>query len=144
MSIAFMLLALAVLLSPFVSNIPTKGPSAMTYHLFIDDIRFPHPKECVKSGIDLTKDWVIARTTAEARAIVEARGMPTSLALDHDLGELPTGGIDEVPDFLNWLAREYWDGESPIVESYTVHSSNTPGVERIISIMESWKKSLRL
>jgi hypothetical protein len=111
---------------------------------FIDDIRFPHWKECVESGIDLTKDWVIARTTAEAKAIVEARGMPTSLALDHDLGELPTGGIDEVPDFLNWLACEYWDGESPIVESYTVHSSNTPGVERIISIMESWKKSLRL
>lgn len=108
-------------------------------NLFIDDIRDLDWKEVLASGIDPTKPWVIARNSAEAKAFVLAHGMPTALALDHDLGELEDGTIDTVPDFLKWLAYDYWTNE-PVPE-YTIHSSNPAGCWNMKAFMESWKKS---
>lgn len=109
----------------------------MTYYLFIDDLRDPDFRECVASGVDPALPWVVARTAAEAQQVVTDTGMPLRLALDHDLGD--EGGI--VPDFLSWLAREYWNGTDPVPE-YTIHSQNPAGRETMRCFMDSWHRSV--
>lgn len=116
----------------------------MSFNLFIDDIRDPHYRECLQSGVDPNLDWVIARTSEEAKAAVLEYGMmPDRLALDHDLGYVEGIGIDEVPKFLHWLANEFWDGQAKI-PTYTIHSANSTGRLNMYSFMESWKKSVDL
>ena len=112
----------------------------MTWFLFIDDLRDPGFPECVSSGVNPNLPWVIARTSSQARAAVEQRGMPTRMALDHDLGEFSGGQTDEVPKFLGWLAYEYWNGNTRIPD-YTIHSANKVGAANMKSFMDSWKKS---
>lgn len=107
----------------------------MTYNLFIDDIRDPHYRECRQSGVNPRLEWVIARTSEEAKKIVLERGMPDRMALDHDLG-----CVDTVPKFLHWLAYEYFEDGMKIPE-YTIHSANPVGANNMRSFMESWKKS---
>lgn len=118
----------------------------MTFYLFIDDIRDPNWSECVASGVDQSKPWVIARSSREAIMLVEEHGMPNAIAFDHDLGyhfNDPKMGIDTTIIFLRWLTEHFWDG-TQVIPSYTIHSSNGPGRENIRSIMESWKKSLTI
>lgn len=114
----------------------------MTYYLFIDDEREPHFRECVESGIDLSKDWIIARSTREARIIVKEKGcLPIAWALDHDLGLSPFGRKDTVMDFLKLVQLQFPNGPVP---EYTVHTANPSGYVNIISFLESWKKSITL
>lgn len=117
----------------------------MSYNLFIDDIREPHWYECVNSGVDTSLEWVIARSSKEASEIVEQRGMPARMALDHDLGERwhPSDRIDTVPKFLNWLAYHYYE-PGMVIPEYTIHSANPVGAENMRAFMESWKKSAGL
>lgn len=112
----------------------------MSYNLFIDDMRKPHWSECVQTGCDPDLHWLIARSSREAKELVELRGMPDRLALDHDLGFVPGVGDDHIFKFLHWLTRAYWKPGMKIPE-YTVHSANPEGVKNIISFMESWKRS---
>lgn len=119
----------------------------MTYNLFIDDIRDPHYRECRQSGVNPRLEWVIARTSEEAKKIVLERGMPERMALDHDLGyvEVEQAGeltfkVDEVPTFLKWLVNEFWNGSDKVPE-YTIHSANPVGAQNMRAFMESWKKA---
>lgn len=112
------------------------------YNLFIDDLRMPQFAECIHSGVDPKLNWVIARSSEEAIKIVESRGMPARMALDHDLGKVG-GELDTVPKFLYWLAYHYWNGSEPI-PAYTIHSANSVGSANMKSFMESWKKSENL
>ncbi len=111
----------------------------MTYNLFIDDIRNPDWRECVLSGVDPDLEWVIVRNSLEAIDYVSKHGMPERMALDHDLGYV-NDRFDTVPNFLKWLANEYWNGTDPVPD-YTIHSANPIGVENMRSFMDSWKKS---
>lgn len=100
----------------------------MTYRLFIDDIREP---------IDL--DWRIARTSADAIALLETLGCPHEISFDHDLGgddtamlvvrrlidlDLDAGGTFIAPDF-----------------SYSIHSANPVGRENIRGLLDQYVAS---
>jgi hypothetical protein len=112
------------------------------FYLFIDDIRNPDWEECVASGVDPALPWEIARTSAAAIALVKEYGrMPDRIALDHDLGVLFHGKVDEVPVFLRWLAGVFWDGKEQPPE-YSIHSSNPAGAANMKSFMDSWRKSV--
>lgn len=110
----------------------------MSYNIFIDDERNPKMVFDLEAedncGCNYGQTFVVCRSTNEAMKVVSARGMPTFMALDHDLG-----GNDTAMNFLKWLANEYWDGSSPIPD-YSVHSSNPAGRANIISFMETWWK----
>lgn len=73
----------------------------------------------------------------EALALVQDRGLPVFMSLDHDLG-----GEDTVMVFLKALA-DRWDGATPPPE-FKVHSANPVGRENIISFMRSWHKAASL
>ena len=101
------------------------------WKLFLDDIRNPTDKY---QGL-MSQHWVIARSSEEAKTLVVANGMPELLSLDHDLG-----GDDTSMIFLNWLAREYHNGEDPI-PGYFIHSSNPVGSLNMIAFLDSWRNS---
>lgn len=105
----------------------------MSYNLFIDDLRDP---SYVADG----KDYVIARTSAEAINIVLEKGMPIFISFDHDLGPLPNGKIDESTDFLKWLAYESDIDLTNQIPNYRIHSDNGPGRDNIKAYMDSLKK----
>ena len=89
----------------------------MTYKLFLDDERHP-----AKDG------WIVARSSAEAVALVESYGCPKEIAFDHDLG-----GADTAINFVDWLQDALLDGRVvlPFGFTYSVHSQNPIGAENI-------------
>lgn len=96
----------------------------MSWSLFIDDLRNPPPG-----------DWVVCRSSESALEAVKARGMPSFISFDHDLG-----GEDTTMVFLRRLTNELWDGTSSPPE-YHVHSANPVGAINIHSFMDSWIRS---
>lgn len=105
--------------------------------LFLDDereFRITYP--------DYQGKVIPARSTEQAKLLVESYGCPEMLLLDHDLG-----GDDTSLHFLRWLAEWVRDDKkaSVIVENldYRIHSANPIGKENIKSFMESWKKSFQ-
>lgn len=94
----------------------------MSYKLFIDDERHP-----------VGDDWVIARSSAEAIAIVEINGAPLEIAFDHDLG-----GDDTSIRFINWFQDAIIDGNAqiPVGFNYSVHSQNPVGARNIKGRMD--------
>lgn len=102
----------------------------VAYALFIDDERDPKY---------YTDHWSceltvrVARSSADARAIVELYGIPAHIALDHDLG-----GDDTTMEFLNWFRYERKPSRIP---SYSVHSHNPVGAKNMKQFMEDWEDS---
>lgn len=95
----------------------------MSYKLYLDDLR------------DCPEGFILARSSEDAITIVEIRGMPEFISLDHDLGQEDTSMV-----FLKWLSNNF---DKPSF-NYIVHSANPVGSENIISFIESWKKSLTI
>lgn len=108
----------------------------MTWQLFLDDIRTTRYVYGDSEDANLAPDlWTVARSTEEAKALVLAKGMPTLISFDHDLGHTDTAMV-----FLNWLAREYWDGTAK-VPAFKIHSDNPVGRANIRAFMKSWQAS---
>lgn len=104
----------------------------MSYHLFLDDERFP-PED----GIP----WIIVRTVRDAIWTVERHGMPGHIAFDHDLGPPPEGegieGTSEAMRFVHWLKDRILDAEPDLSGfSYFVHSQNPIGRTNIVGLMD--------
>ena len=98
----------------------------MTYKLFLDDVRSP-PDE----------SWIVARTYEEAIETVNAKGFPTTLSFDHDLGD----DVHTGKDFANWLIeRDLSENDMPEDFSYAVHSANPPGAANIRGILDGYLK----
>lgn len=99
----------------------------MTYKLFLDDLRDP-----------VTNDWIIARDYKQAVRIVMMRGIPSELALDHDLGDGPTGY-----DFVKWLV-DYDFGVHQITAdfNFSIHSQNPVGAENMRRYLTNYLKTL--
>ena len=95
----------------------------MTYKMFIDDERFP-----------VTTDWVIVRSSEEAKECVRNYGIPRFISFDHDLG-----GEDTSMNFIHWLIKIVLDsnGFMKFPTEYTVHSQNPVGAANIKSLMDS-------
>jgi hypothetical protein len=95
----------------------------MSYKLYLDDLR------------DCPEGFILARSSKDAITIVEIRGMPEFISLDHDLGNDDISMV-----FLKWLSNNF---DKPSFE-YIVHSANPVGALNIISFIESWKKASNL
>jgi hypothetical protein len=102
----------------------------MTWKLWLDD-QLDDPERPRRHTPD---GFVGARSTEEAKELVLARGLPSFMDLDHDLG-----GDDKVMGFLRWLSDMYPDGPVP---EYLIHSENPEGRKNIQAFLSSWKRSL--
>lgn len=97
----------------------------MSYRLFLDDERYPSDKDKL--------DWVIARSSAEAQAVVESKGTPSFISYDHDLG-----GEDTSIVFIHWLIERSLNGLCEFPREYYVHSQNPIGSKNISGLIESF------
>jgi hypothetical protein len=95
------------------------------YRLFIDDIRDP-----------VAPDWVIARTSFEAIALLEARGCPFEISFDHDLGGDDTAMV--VAKKLVSMDLDAGGGFIPADFVYSVHSANPVGKGNIEGLLEAY------
>ena len=99
----------------------------MTYKLFIDDIRQPP-----------SPDWVVVRSSEEAKATVLKYGMPTTISFDHDLG-----GDDTSMLFIHWLIELSMDNPAlPFPRDYIIHSANPVGAKNIDGLLSSYIRHL--
>lgn len=122
----------------------------MKWNLWIDDVRDPHyflkeradgelPENKFRFYLNLgmkADDFVWCLNCDEAIAKVKELGVPTFMALDHDLGLR-----GNTMEFLKWLANEY--PESPPLHWFS-HSGNKSGALNMDSFMTSWILSLSL
>lgn len=107
-----------------------------TWNLWLDDIRNP-----LKSDKrDITREYIWARDPETAIYFVMIWGPPAFMSLDHDLGYDRDNIEIDCFDFLEWLAEHHYSAPP----DYRVISDNVPAQERIVSFMESWKKSLQM
>jgi hypothetical protein len=94
----------------------------MRYRLFIDDIRDP-----------VDPDWRIARTSADAIAMLEDLGCPIEISFDHDLG-----GDDTAMFVVRRLIDLDLDAAGTFIRpdfSYSIHSANPVGRENIKGLL---------
>ena len=97
---------------------------ASGYRLFLDDERDP------PDG-----DWVIARSVADAIAIVEKHGFPVLVSFDNDLGH----GEPEGRDFAKWLmGRDLSKGGMPADFTWYAHTQNPPARDAINGLLEEY------
>jgi hypothetical protein len=95
------------------------------YRLFIDDLRDP-----------VASDWVIARTSVEAIAILESRGCPFEISFDHDLG-----GEDTAMVVAKRLVNMDLDADGRFIPAdftYSVHSANPIGKRNIEGLLREY------
>lgn len=99
-------------------------------NLFIDDVR------------NVPDGWEVARTSAEAIAMIRANPPYYWISFDHDLGMLRDGSIDEVRKVIKelWLHGVEHD---KLPEQFSVHSDNPEGVKWILGTMENISKHVR-
>ena len=91
------------------------------YCLYLDDKRDPKTE----------KDWIVVRSFEEFKKVIEERGIPHHMSLDHDLGENEPNGLDCV----NWLI------ENELVPySFNIHSANPVGAKNMRSKLRQWKE----
>lgn len=80
------------------------------------------------------REVIYLRTCAEALAYLETNTPITQLWFDHDLGEPDALGHTSVVPVVNLLLeRAVWDNPYP-VEQICVHTANTSGVDKIMSL----------
>jgi hypothetical protein len=102
----------------------------MTYKLFLDDVReLAH----VHPGEDPT-GWQVCRSFREATEAV-ARGWPSHVSFDHDLGENVPSGMD----FARFLVElDLLMGQMPEGFTFSVHSANPPGAANIQGLLDNY------
>lgn len=96
----------------------------LKWSLYLDDLRLPHTD----------RQFMIARSYAEALELVIKFGCPTYVSFDHDLGDNVPSGFD----FAKWLVEKDLNGEidmDPLRFEYNVHSANPVGAENIRSLL---------
>ena len=111
----------------------------MSWKLYLDDVR-PLPEQFVQEG-----SFIVARSCAAAQALVLAKGAPSFISFDHDLGFEPDGSEINGKSFAIWLCDQDMDGVINIDKefSFAIHSSNPAGRINIESYMKSYLKSKR-
>lgn len=95
---------------------------ASPWKLYLDDVR-PIPE-----------GWVGARTVAEFISLIESRGLPDALSLDHDLG-----GEETAMEAVHWMIDRELDTREVTI---TVHSANPVGADNLRGLLASWHRHL--
>lgn len=120
----------------------------MSWNLFIDDLR---DVSYVNDG----REYKLARSVEEAKALIKEFGLPSHIAFDHDLGWEDLQPIEgsfliaaplegkEAPsgyDFAKWLVEMDLDGVHDLSLDFTwsVHSSNPAGAKNINGLLYSY------
>lgn len=98
----------------------------MAYALFLDDERVP-PAD--------GRTWVVARTSAEALAIVVRVGWPDYVSFDHDLG-----GDDTAMIFIHAAIDMLLAQNAPLPFTWTVHSQNPVGRDNITALLTAFER----
>src|SRR5471032_1183513 len=99
----------------------------MPYRLFIDDVRDP-----------VASDWIIARASGEAIALLERLGCPSEISFDHDLGGDDTA-MAVVKRLIN-LDLDARGGYIPQSCVFSVHSANPVGRHNIEGLLMQYLK----
>lgn len=93
------------------------------YKMFLDDERFP-----------VTEDYVIVRSSQEAKEYILRNGVPGFISFDHDLG-----GNDTAMHVVHWLIEQHLDGNLSLTNlKYQIHSQNPIGKHNIESLLEAF------
>ena len=120
------------------------------YRLFLDNFRHPsdvafYIMPCGLKSLYQHPEWTVARSLMEFKSIVLEHGMPSFISFAYELV-----GIDEwqvgTPEIngvtaARWLCL-YAAEKQLTIPPYQVHSVNPVGREHIISVLESYKKSI--
>lgn len=93
------------------------------WNLFLDDERDP-PND--------GRDWIIARNFSEAAALINSRGLPNHMSLDHDLGEGHMTGYD----FVKYVVEVMIENGMPEDFTFNVHSMNPIGAKNILEYLQ--------
>ncbi len=99
----------------------------MSYNLFIDDERNPP---------DDNKEWIIVRNYDKAIETIKARGCPSFISFDHDLGYNEKTGMDIAKSFVEMIMNK----EIQLNPNFTfyVHSQNPIGKRNIEMYIEGF------
>jgi hypothetical protein len=122
---------------------PRKGAHveriAMTYKLFLDDVRYPGEVTWVKFE---NGPYEIVRSYEQFVEHITTNGLPDYVCFDHDLNDIHYGGnySDERTGYhaAVWLV-EYCHENKLEFPNYVVHSMNPVGKENIEKYIEQAK-----
>jgi len=119
----------------------------MSYYLFLDDYR--HPSQV--SNLPPSMNWKIVKNFNEFKHYIEEHGLPKHVAFDHDLADFHYGlkdSIDKPADYgtektgydcATWLTK-YCETNNLPFPTYTIHSMNPIGKERIRNHIDDFKR----
>jgi hypothetical protein len=127
----------------------------MSYNLFLDDWRMP--KDCFEYThilIYLTEDWEIVRNYDEFIKIIQEKGIPNVISIDHDLAEIHYANQVSI-DYsqytektgyhcAKWLIYYCIDNNKELPATILIHSMNFAGSQNIQSLFDSYWKSLKM
>jgi hypothetical protein len=96
----------------------------MTWKLWLDDERVPYDET-----------WTWAKSSSEAKQLINTKGIPERMDLDHDLGDEDTGMV-----FMKWLIKQDMDKKLSIRDMSDVcyHSQNPIGVNNMQGLLNSY------
>lgn len=86
------------------------------------------------TGHGIGSRWTIAKTVAEAKALVEQLGFPSFVSFDHDLGD----GETAMAFARHLIDLDLDHSQMPVDFSFEVHSANPVGRENIRSLLERY------
>lgn len=103
-----------------------------TYALYLDDIRQPPSSE---------DDWVLCRTVADMRDLIESRGLPRLISFDYELGRTDPGrcGADAVQCLINWIMAMETGAETPVEArkiEVRLHTSSSYGAAHMARLLD--------
>lgn len=106
----------------------------MNWFLYLDDERFPKTEG----------PWIIARSVEEAFRLIQEKGCPQKMSLDHDLGwdDALNKALPDGTNFVHQFVAKCLDGEIKLPEdfSYNIHSANPVGSANMKSYLDSFFK----
>jgi hypothetical protein len=108
----------------------------MSNILLIDDLR---DFRTVLPGQYVT----IARTSAAALTILEDKDTWDEIWLDHDLGELADGTVDDIMVIVDYLSERAFNDNPVNTPIIYVHSSNPVGVRQMVASLTRYGYNVR-
>lgn len=82
-------------------------------------------------------EWEIVRYYKEFVEIIQKCGLPETISFDHDLGDDKTGF-----DCAKWLINYCIDNKKELPADIFIHSMNTAGSLNILSLFNTYFKSI--
>lgn len=99
------------------------------YALYLDDVRHPP-----RTG----EDWVLVRSVAAMRELLEDRGIPTLASFDYELGRTDPShdGGDALASFLEFI-QSAANSADPIDVEVRLHTSSSYGAARMAELLRN-------